>query len=505
MNLITPLQSLKISYLSKSIVIASVALFSLSGCGSDSGSSSSKEGYINLYNVSANSPEIYLTIDEDIDKDEEDEVEVTYSGVAYTDALGSRSLTPNEYIYELAWQEDDSSDRDDLTLIHQEEIKIINEQVNFLVVAEDIQNPTILNYTMDIIDDDDDDVDDLFNLRVLNMHTKSEGLDVYMSDTDETFNEAVLVGSYAYQELSDNQKFDQDEYIFYITDAGQEEVLYKSQEISFPYSSQYIVSVRPFVSGDEATFVIDKISLSSITAYPDADADASYRVFNAISEHELLPTYSGSVDFFLSGIDDTPEAADLAQHEFSEKLTVAKNDYSVSLTVAGTDEVLLNNHLLTLPENSNKTIFFYLDEENVDEDGDGNVDEDGDGIVDEVEITINSLVVDNSIDQSIYDHQIKMINLVDNEDFSSIAFYFVRNDELIDTTPYKTTVSYGRSGEIDLVNNTYQVYAVASEDSSDIILSIEELVLDEDSGELFLVIEEDETTPSGYRLTYSNQ
>ncbi len=498
MNLLPLVSKLENLNFKSPLLIASLSLLTLAGCGSSSsGSSSSSEGYINLYNVSANSPEIFLTVDEDLEKDEEDEVEITYPGVAYTDSSGIYELDDQEYFYELGWQDEDDDDRDDLTLIFQDKVKIEKEKISFLVVSEDISNPSVINYSIDIVDDEDDDVDDLFNLRVLNMHTKSEGLDVYMSESDETFNEAVLVGSYAYQELSDNKKFDQDEYVFYVTAAGADEVLYESQEISFPYSSQYVISVRPYKGTDETTFVIDKISLSSITSYPDANADASYKVYNAILPHDLIPTYAGSIDFYLDNKDETPEYADVALHTDTVESNVARSDYSVSVTVAGTDDKLLHNHLLSLPENSDKSIFFYLDEEEIDDE-----DDDKDG---EIEITIKSLVVDNSTDESIYDHQIKMINLVDDEDFSAVTFYYVRNNELVDTTPYYRTTSYARASEIDLVNNTYQVYAIATEDSSEVILGIEELVLDEDSKELFLILEEDMTSPSGYRMTFKNQ
>ena len=85
-------------------------------------------------------------------------------------------------------------------------INIEDDEVTFVVLAEDVASPTVITYNIAIIDDDEDDDDDLFNLRVLNMHPYSAGIDVYMSESNETFNEAELVGEYTYTELSENQK-----------------------------------------------------------------------------------------------------------------------------------------------------------------------------------------------------------------------------------------------------------------------------------------------------------
>lgn len=494
------------------LAIATMSLTMLVGCGSNS-SSTTSSGYLNFYNVSANSPAIYFTIDEDLEEDEDDEVEITYPSVAFEDSSGIYDVDENEYFFELAWQDDDSSDRDDLTLIYESKIEITDDEVTFVVLSEDVATPNVLSYQIPIIDDEDDDTDNLFNLRVLNMHPYSEGIDVYISESDETFNEAELVGGYSYTELSDNQKFDQDEYVFYITKSGEEDVLYKSESISFPYSSQYVMSVRENLETEDATFVMDKVALTNITKYPDATASAEFKVFNSISDHEcdhqhtvdLLANYTGAVDFYLDELTDTPAVSALENGSFSEELAVEKNDYNLILTIADSDEIILQNHILTLPENSNKTIFFYLNEEDVDHDGDGDVDEDGDGIVDEVEMKISSLAVNNSTSTSIYDHEIKMVNLIDDDDFSYVKFYFVRSDDLIETTPYSQTASFASSSSINLVNNTYKVYVIATDDGSEIMLTTQELILDEDTNELFLIIEEDESSVTGYTMTKLDQ
>lgn len=484
-------------------IIASALV--LTGCGSSS-SDDSDTGYIQVYNASANAPNIYLTVDEDLDEDDDEDIfEHTYSGVEYAQASSLLEIEKGDYYAELAYQIEDSTARDDLELFYQQPIELENDMITMYVIAEDISAPNVLTYQLELIDDDEDDDDDLFNLRFLNLQQQYGDLDVYMSLDDETFNEAELVSSLGYTELTENQKFDQEDYKFYITASGMEEVLFESEEISFPYSSQYVISVRENQGADGSPFVIDLISKSNTTEYEPVGAKATYRVFNAIQENELLADYTGALDLFMETSSDTPDISNLAIGEFSERITTEHGDYSFAVNVAGTDIQLLKNHLITLSENDEKTIFFYTNEEYVDLDEDGDVDEDGDGIPDEIEIKVNSLVVENTATDSIYQHQINIVNLIDDEDFSAVTVYFVRSDELIENADNKKTVAFTNNDTLSLLNNTYDVFVVANVDSSDVILSSETLVLNEDSEALFLVLEADENMASGYNMQFVSQ
>jgi hypothetical protein len=247
------------------------------------------------------------------------------------------------------------------------------------------------------------------------------------------------------------------------------------------------------------------MSNSSITSFIDADSEAKFNAYNAIANHDLLPEYQGQFSLHINGVDDTPEIDALSVGQLSQAIELDKGDYSVELAIEDTGELLLKNHLLSLEENTHKTAFFYLDEVEVDDDNDGDVDENGDGIVDEVRLDVHSLVVSNSSRSSIYDHEIKMINLVDSNEFSAFTIYFVRNDETIDTAYYKKAVSFATSELLYLNNNTYQVYVVAKDNSSDIILNAFELTLDEESSEQFMIVEVDETHPTGYKVSMFDQ
>jgi len=484
-------------------LLASLSLF---GCGSSSDDDGT--GYMQLYNLSSNSPGINLVVDQYDDDDYDDK---TYAAIDFLGLSSRLSYDADTYDISLAWQ-DEYDNVDDLEVVYEGELKVKTDYVELIVIAEDIKSPSVYVYDIPIRDDDeieDDDDDDLFNLRVLNMHTWSEGVDVYYSESDETFNEATLLNQTNYTELADNQKIDQDEYVFYLTSAGESEVLYESSSISFSYAAEYTMVIRENQGVGSSPFILDRLATSSRTEYPDTNSEAQYRVYNGIVEHELLPEYQGSFDFHIDGIDDSAEVDALAYRGFSSEILTEAGDYSMSLVDTSSEDIIINNHLLALSENSDKTIFFYLLEEAVDEDGDGDIDENGDGTIDEKEITINSLVVDNSQSDSIYSHQIKVINLIDQDeiidDFSAINVYFVKNDEIIETVDQSLTAKFASPTFVTLLNNTYTLYIIGKLDTSDIVLSTYELVLDEDSSDQFLILEKDSSSSTGYRITLAPQ
>ncbi|MCL1079950.1 hypothetical protein D5R81_18080 [Parashewanella spongiae] len=489
------------SCVKKSKIIVFISILGLSGCGSDSDGN----GYVKFYNASVNAPEVFLTIDENIGDDDEDDFETTYSSVEYGKATSDKEVSDGNYYYELAWQDEDSKKRDDLEIISEGIVYVKKDAIQLIVLSEDIEQPEVEIYDIEVIDDEDDVDDDLFNLRVLNLHPDSEGTDIYISKSDETFNEAELFGGYSNKELSENKKFDQDDYIFYITKSGSDEVLFQSEDINYSYPSQYVMVIRKNFGSGSSPYILDLVTSSNTTEYIDFNAEAKFQVYNGITEHELLESYKSVFDLFVGNNAEIPDISSVQIGEYSDSLTLPKGDYGINLTVANSDVAILRSHLLTLPENSNKTVFFYLKEDDVDHDGDGDVDEDGDGIVDEIEITINSLVVENSNRASIYDHSIRMVNLVDSEDFTSVQFFFVRSDETVETALNKSTVQYTESTSIYLLNNTYQVFVVAKQNSSDIVLSNFELILDEQSKEQFFVLEADMDSPTGYKVSTSNQ
>ncbi len=466
-------------------IIAGFIVIGLSACGSSSDESG--VGYVQLYNASSNAPAIYLTMDKD---DDDDYNSKTHSAVSYGQAGGNYEYESDRYDIDLSWDDGDS----ELEIIYQDSLQITSDDTQLMIIADSISSPEILVFNIADIDDDNDDDEDLFNLRIINMHSFSGGVDVYLSKSNETFNEAVLLGAVTYSEISTNQKYDQDDYVIYLTAAGSIDVLYQSEKIAYIYPSQYLMIIRENNGPSDSPFTLDQVSKSSgAKEYPDADASAEFRVYNGLLEHELLPEYFSVVDVHVNGIDDEAEVAGLNSGEFSDSMTRDFGDYSLDLTIPETGKIIVQNHLLTLNAGADKTMFFYVREEDVSDD-----DED-----EEIEITLNSLVVDNSNRESLYDHQITIINLVD--EFSKIDVFFVESNETIETTQNDKYVPYITPQSITLLNNTYSVYVIGEENSTDMILTRSELVLGEDTHDMFLIIEEDVNSATGYKMMFSDQ
>lgn len=492
----------KLTRLNRSLC-AALTIISLTACGSDGSDDTS--AYIKLYNASPNAPAIFLTVDEDVDADPDDEVEITYSSVRFGEATTNKEVPANTYTVELAWQEEDSAARSDLTLLSQEQKRISGENIHFIVFSGDVQAPQILSYDIPVIDDDEDDDLDLFNIRVLNITNEGEAYDIYLSDSDETFNEAELIGTFSPQELSDNNKFEQSQYIFYATLAGQTELVYQSREVTFSYTTEYILAVRDNIGVGSSPLVLDLLSSASTTNLPDDDSEARVRFFNGMQANDLLPDYSGNIDIYTSAASTEPEIISLAANQFSASLEMDNGDFSVRIQDSTSSEKLFANQLLSLPENTSKTIFYYIQEQAVDDDGDGNVDENDDGIVDAYKPILRTLESTNTEGSSIFEHQIKVINLVDSQEFTRISVYFVKSDEIISTADAAPSVVFGNQQTLFLRNNTYQVFAVAEIDGTEIILTQDDLILDEDSHPQFLILTEDSQVENEVSLQWESQ
>jgi len=474
------------SFIQHPYLFAGFMVVGLSACGSSSDDSG--VGYVQFYNASSNAPAIYLTMDKDNDDDFNSK---THSAVSYGKAGGSYEYDTDNYDIDFSWDDGDS----ELEEIYESSLKIASDDTQLVVIAGNIATPEVLYFDIEDIDDDNDDDEDLFNLRIINMHSFSGGVDVYLSESNETFNEAVLLSNVTYGEISTNVKYDQDDYVIYLTAAGSMDVLYQSEEIAYIYPSQYLMIIRENNGPSDSPFTLDQITKSSgATEYPDADASAEFRLYNGLFEHELLPEYQSVADVHVNGISDDPEVPNFYSGEFSESMQRDFGDYSLDLTIPESNEVIIQNHLLTLNAGDDKTVFFYVREEDVSDDDDDE---------EEIEITLNSLVVDNSNRESLYDHQVTIINLID--EFSKVDVYFVESNETIDSTDNDKHVPYITPQSITLLNNTYNVYVIGEENSSDMILVRSELVLDEDTHDMFLIVEEDVNSITGYKMMFTDQ
>lgn len=486
----------------------SISLIVISACSSDSDDDGDNTGHIKFFNASPNSPSIFLTIDEELDSEDDEEYEATFSAISYGNAGSRIELESDEYYIELAWQDEDSSARSDLEMLYQSQLNVQDDNTYWVVMSGSVDAPTVDIYTIPDRDEDeiDEDADnDVFNLRVLNLHPDYPSVDVYFSDIDETFNEATLLETANLASLTDNTKIDQDQYLIYLTEAGSDDVLFSSDDVSLSFNAQYVLSIRENQGSGGSPFVIDIITNTSIAEYASAESLAKITIFNGLNLNDNDTNYNGTVDVTIDGVTDIPRIDDLNYSEFSEAFQVDSGDYRFSVTNNDTQIPMLENRLLSLSQNTNQSLFLYWTEEAVDEDGDGNIDENDDGIIDEIRPIVNSVLVNNSELQRLYDKQITLLNLVQSDDFSTVSIYFVKSNEIISTTSNVRRLAQGVSSSITLLNNTYSVFAVAEIDGNEIILDELTITLDEDSDDQFLLLEQDDVSGSGYSLNVFSQ
>ena len=211
-------------------------------------------------------PTVYMTL-------ENDDVEKDISGVAYGQSSTQYDYTSDSYDLTFGWLNDESS----IEEVSTGNVVVQNGAIQLIVLAEDINQPQTYVYDIPIEDPEIDE--EVFNIRLLNMHSAPEGVDVYLSKSDETFNEAVLVEQLAYTSISSGHEYEIENYVFYFTLANADDVLFESESIPFHYTSQYVFVIRENDNSSANNFTLDKLGSSSgVTSYTDETADATIRV-----------------------------------------------------------------------------------------------------------------------------------------------------------------------------------------------------------------------------------
>lgn len=455
---------------------------------SESSEESDESGYLKIYNASSNAPTVYLEIE----------------GESLTQASFSNSsvlypMISEDYDITLSWREGS----DDYTEFYEQEVNIKGEEVELVVLAGDFNNPEIITYNY--LDEDeqlyDEDDEDDFTLRFINLFDQELNVDIYISRDDQTFNEATPLGNYSYKEMSDSHYFEVESYIFYITNQGSSEVIYESNIIDFFYNTQYIMAVRDNSGPSNSPVTLDKISKNSaVIEYPDKDSRAELRVYNGLTKHLLLADFENNIDVRINGLAEQASISELAKGSFSEVLDLSSGDYALDFSDSESEQYFANNYLVSLGSNQDKTVFVYLTEEREDDDNDSDTE-------DQISIFVNTLPVNNSQRVSLYDHQVNVINFIqdDEQRFSVLDVNFVRSNETVSSAEYDVSVSHGNPKTILLPNNTYDINIIAQVDESELLIIYEQLTLDADSGDLFMILEQDQSTSSGYSIKFEQQ
>ncbi len=474
------------------------------GCSSDD---EEVTGLIKFYNAESDSPDLFLTLDENLDEDNEDEFENTFPGVGFGEASNAVNVPVGDYFYEVAFQDDDSTQRDDLEILNEGSLAINEESVTFVVASGSTSNSVASIFNVELADTDELVSNDQFVLRVINAHPSVQAVDVYLSDTDETFNEAQLIATADSLSLTEAVTLDEDDYIVYLTEPGQSDVIFQSEDINYRFNTQYFLAIRENVGAGSNAFQLDNMTLTGLQSVSDVDSSATVRFYNGIHPHPSLPDYSGQIDLTVEDVstDEVVITEQLSQNQISSVTVTAADDFSLNVVDSANGDSYVSNALFSVPENTARTVFFYVDEVFVDDDGDGNVDEDEDGVVDEIEAFVRNVVVNDVTFDGAVQTTVTVLNLADNDEFATVTVSFVESDETLTNADAVRSVAVGTSSNVSLLNNTYDVFAVATIDNQDIILDNFTLTLDENSEAQFLLFEHDDSASSGFNLNLVSQ
>jgi len=450
------------------------------GCSSDDTDSS--DGYVLFYNASDNAPELVVSLEAD------DTIE--FSGIDASESSGIQTISADEYTLEVSLSTEVNSDS---TLFKQSQ-SIRSDDVSLIVVTGDIKSPELLTFNYELEDPENDD--GLFTLRFMNLDQSEGGLDIYMAADDENFEESVFIDSLSYANLSISRYFDVDDYKFYLTKAGSSEVIFESDPIAFYYTTQQVIVVKKDGLEEDSGYVIEKLSSTgSASRYQHVNNSSSFKIYNAMDRNTLQPNYEDHFDFYLGQITETPTIDNLSRYQMSDSITVDQGDFTMNIT---TDEQqgIAGTHVLSLPANSNKTVFYYHTEIEEEDDEDDSTNE-------ETELFVNTLVVDNNTTTDVYQHEVKIINFV--EDYSSLTVYFVEAGETLSSTSHKSFNSRAVPSTQQLYNGSYHVYVMALEDDTEVLIADTEIQIDEDFGHQFLLIEQEDKNIQNFNLQFVSQ
>jgi hypothetical protein len=445
------------------ISLLSILLLSACGGSSDDDEVVYVDSYLQFYNGSANSA---ATLIAEVDGN-------TLGTATYGDASGL--ITSESGEVELEFYRIDADDQK--VTLEEVTVDLSDGEKVLMILSGDYETPSFIEnrYTRE-------ELEDQFRLFATSVISESGSYDLYMSAAGEPFSAAHPLGTINYQQFdelaywdpdTDNDNFDEGEYILYLTDPGSNEPFYESATISFAFDTEYVLVLRTTSGAIQDNVVIDLIiNSSSVATYADEDATAQYRIYNSLDDEE-------SVSLSLAGNEGTSVDTTLTANTLSEFNEVEFGDYRLTATL---DNESFNNRLVTLNQGESKAIILYKDEDD----------------------KLNSISFKESNLPQVFDHQLQIVNLV--PDYFDIDFYFVRQDETIESAEYQVAgLDFEESRSIILPSDFYELIAVF-DDSNDtqILLDRTELLGINEEVNYIITVEKTDDSATGFKVSILN-
>ena len=449
-------------HLASNLVCISIVA-ALSGCGSSGGSDTQyTESYLQFYNGSSSSAVTYMRDDEGTE----------LGSVAFADATSLYSLESGSL--DLEFYRIDADDKE--VIIANTTVELSDGDKTLVVLSGDYEAAEFNQYQFER-----EEMDEHFRLFAVNLSLASSSYDLYMGKAGEPFEAANFLGNMNYTSFeemvywdgdSDSDDFDQGDYTLYLTNAGEEEVIFESATIGFDYATEYTLAIRDTGGVIEGELEIDIIiNSSTVTHYADDDASSQFRVYNSLNDE--------GVAVLLEGNDDISFNTELAVNGLSEFERIEYGDYRLSSNQLESTDKSFNNRLVTLNQGESKAIIIYEEEDG----------------------SLTSMSFDESSLPQIYDKQLQGVNLV--PDFIDLDLYLVRKGETIETAEYKiTSIDFGENKTLTVPSDYYELIAVYdNSDDTQVLLDRTELLGLTEEENYIITIEPDSETSTGYKIS----
>ncbi|MBB1453523.1 hypothetical protein WNY79_10565 [Pseudoalteromonas sp. AS84] len=426
----------------------------LSGCGSDDSSSST--GYIQLYNGSYNSPYTRLFVEE-----------TERSGADFADVTTRHNYSTGTY--DVSFEYLDANDS--YITISDQEISIKGDKTQLVVMSGNFDEPTFTELSVPITSDTGE-----FNLGFYNIAGEDTNYDIYLATDDGVFESATLFSSAQYLSELDLQSIDEGYYTIYITQAGSSDVVYESSSVYLYDEASYVAMIRPSYATEEGGITLDVVTDNNyVTELKHQSALGQLRFINTIDDYS-------PVSFSATRGTTVNTTNTVASDSYTDYVELSPNSYSVAMyDEEGTK--LADNFLMTLEREQSAVGIFYNDVDN----------------------GLRMMSVEENLTPSSYSHTVSVVNLIESyagQSVSDVDVYFTLNGETVDDTSNVVDGLDRYDQEEQVVDNeVYTVYAVYEDNGQQIVL-IQQSDMDfTQEGNYILILEHDETTSSGYKMT----
>ncbi|WP_419571756.1 DUF4397 domain-containing protein [Rheinheimera sp.] len=435
---------------------ASLLLTACGGSGSSEGNDTYPSSYLQFYNASYNSATTNVTLTNSSD------AESSLGSAYFGDSTSVVTMDPGTYGVELSYYDNSG---DEIT-VKEDSVTTKKSQKTILMMAGDYASPQLLNLSFER----DDELDEQFNLYVVNLLGQNRNVDLYLSKSTEDFDKAVLIGTVGQYANTKKSTYDLGSYIVYVTEAGTRNLLLQSPVYPFSYETDYVLALRDNSGPLKAKIALDLIgNTTSVYTLEDVNANAQFRVYNSLNDFTNANVYLGTTS-------SAPVMTGLTPDTLTSYLELPHGDYRASLKAENGS--LIPNGLLTLNQGQSKTLVFYRDASG----------------------SATSLTVTDSQTPQVYDFIFNVVNVI--PDFDNVSLYFVASNKTMETTSYYiNSLNKATAVSKTLPADTYRVLLVRRDSNNNkTLLDQTDPITLETGASYLLVAEKDPDTETGYKV-----